>query len=416
MAKNYLFSKVYVYICSILLSFSFIFPTMSFAANRELVEKIGAFKNSPEAHSLNSNQDLAFIDFYPSELENQNVVFPKVKVCKLSLDIQGYLANNAFIFGQGYGYIISSLNFLINIAKDLPELAEQANDHKQKMLALYGPAVLQFLCFLNDVDEYQPLLPNNFLKNIKPELEKASIENPIAKERMPFIFGNKYKKEYALELLKESEICVSDENMNGNLCFLLSFHPMALTCNSDFILSNLCWSKELDFESGGKKIPWRFKAPKYWDLIRLDENKDDPFTLFGFSCGLDNILAFYRNFDIPDDIKSKTPKNTLELLKEKEDYLKTILGDSNVVIKNKTLSKLGKADVLIIDYKSPSLSGNSNLKRICRSYIFLVGKSIFAYNYSVAAVSENACNETMERNIPLFDSLVKATKLSYSPK
>ncbi len=286
----------------------------------------------------------------------------------------------------------------------MPELAEQANDHKQKMLALYGPAVLQFLCFLNDVDEYQPLLPNNFLKNIKPELEKASIENPIAKERMPFIFGNKYKKEYALELLKESEICVSDENMNGNLCFLLSFHPMALTCNSDFILSNLCWSKELDFESGGKKITWRFKAPKYWDLIRLDENKDDPFTLFGFSCGLDN------------DIKSKTPKNTLELLKEKEDYLKTILGDSNVVIKNKTLSKLGKADVLIIDYKSPSLSGNSNLKRICRSYIFLVGKSIFAYNYSVAAASENACNETMERNIPLFDSLVKATKLSYSPK
>ena len=414
MFKGFKLSTPYITFSFILL---FVMGSASFSDNnmavaRDLTSQIEIFKALPEAKSLNTDNEMKLIDFYLPELEDQEcIVFSKGKVCDINNAISGYLNNNGEPIGKSYGFLLSQINIAYHIAKDVPELSERGNLILQKIDKIYGPAVLQILYFSSCVNYYKNLLPNAILKNMESELIKLSKDNPTIKERAPYLFDIKYDKKSASSMLDEVETAVADNNMFLNLCDILCFHPKALICDSEFIIKNLSWDSSYDLDIDGKKHKFIIKFPRFWNIINKNEN--DPFTLFHLISPLDNLNATYRSYAYFEGVSGATPKEFYENLKKEDYYIKSILNDPDITINKISIEKLGYEDVMVIEYQNPSMKDKSGLYRTCRCYIFLLDKKTIVFNYSVGAVYKNDCIKAMERNIPLFEKLVKSSLDSF---
>ena len=404
---------------SFILLFVMGIPSFSYnnmAVARDLNTQIDVLKDLPEAKSLNSDMNMNLIEFYPDEMSEQDsIVFIKSKIYELNDSIMGYMYNNQEDIGKSYGYLIAQINIIDRIPKDVPELKDRANAIKQKLNLIYGPAVQQILYFFGNIGDYKDMLPNEILKATESELIKLANENPEIKVSVPYLFGKKYEKESSSMMLNNVEVAISEKNMALALCELLCFHPKVLSCDSDYIVNRLSWKIDYDFLIDEKPLHFEIKLPKHWG-IQPKPDKDD-FTLFLLNCPLDNFSATYRQFAYINGVEGDNPKDFLENLKKEEDIIKVILNDSNVKINKINIEKLANDDIMTLDYQYPNMKDDkSGLYRTYRSYVFLLDKRVFAFNYSVGAINQKDCEKALNRNIPLFEKLVKATIDSYIQK
>ncbi len=395
---------------------SLIFLTSNWCINKANAENITknevhSYSKKPESNFLQSNNQMNLIDFYPTELENQQLIqIKKEKICDLDLPIRGHMAKYMEQLGEGYGQLIMIIKMMRHIAEDCQNLSKEANSNIEKLTTIYGPVMLQLLSFLNDIDEYIPLLPDNAINATLQVLHKTFESNPAGRVSVPFVFGEKFEEENAKLILENLGTKVKDNTTEPSLCYFLCFHPMVLTCNSDYILSNLCIEKQNAFDFADVN----FTIPRYWEIKEIDGN--DKYSFFNFSSKIDDTSVAYKMLDFPKEIKANTPKECLELLKDNNNLMKLIINDSDATINSKSIKKLGKADVLVLNYKSSSQKSGLKIYRQCNSYIFISSKNIFAYNYSVGSLTEKGSSESLERNKPLFEALVKATKFNYLKK
>ena len=417
MFKYFKWSNTFVAVSFILLFVLGIpfFSNNNMAVARDLTVAIKVIKDLPESKSLNSDNDMIIKDFYPDEmLEQDSIVFTKSKIYELNNSIMGYMYNHQEDIGKSYGYLIAQINIIDRIPKDVPELKERANAIKQKINQIYGPAVQQVLYFFGSIGDYKEMLPNSILKATESELIKLSNDNPEIKISTPYLFGKKYEKESSTMMLNNVEIAISEKNMALALCELLCFHPKVLSCDSDYIINRLSWKIDYDFLMNEKPVHFEIKLPKHWG-IEPKPDKDD-YTLFLLNSPLDNLSATYRQFAYINGIEGDNPKDFLENLKKEDNIIKIILNDSNVKINKINIEKLGNDDIMTLDYQYLNMKDKSDLYRTFRSYVFLLDKRVFAFNYSVAAINQKDCDKALNRNIPLFEKLVKATIDSYIKK
>ena len=88
-----------------------------------------------------------------------------------------------------------------------------------------------------------------------------------------------------------------------------------------------------------------------------------------------------------------------------------LLLNLNILDSIKTnLVKLGNKNVLLIDYKA---NLNNLVHNQGRVYVFLSKCSILVYMFKVESITETGAQERMLKNIPLFDGLVAASKITY---
>lgn len=371
--------------------------------------KIEDFTKLPEAKYPKTNKNMKMVNYATYRLSNDNpFYFSETKVCELEKDLRGYFVDNAIDIGNGCVRLFTYCKMLDAIAKDFPELSAKAKEYKNKLDSIYGPAYLQLLYCMDEFGKANIFFSEEKFKGIEEKIIKSAEKNPLSKERMPYLFGQHYTKEMALQIFNEIEVMIGNKGNYKELIHFLQYHPKTLTCDVQYILSNLCCGKTLEMEASPNKLNWTFLIPKFWD-VSLPES-DDPYTQLLFYSKIDNIsggVGYYNNINRQN---AESDEAFLKEISGKVDFIKGMVNISNLNITRNSVITLGDKKVLLVEY-----SGNkkTNMFLDGRIYIFLSKYSIFAYMFNVEGLSKEYCFNSIERNIPLFDELVKACKITY---
>lgn len=370
---------------------------------------INEFRNLPEAKNPKTDKNMKMVNYATYKLSKDNpFYFSETKVCELGKDLRGYYVDNAVDIGNGCVRLLTCCKMLDAIAKDLPELSNQAKEYKNKLDSIYGPAYLQLLYCMDEFGKANEFFSDEKIKSIEDKVIKNTEINTTAKERLPYLFGQHYTKEMALEIFNEVEVMVGNKGNYKELIHFLQYHPKALTCDTEYILTNLCCGKTFEMDAGSNSLNWSFLIPKYWDMA-LPES-DDPYTQLLFYSKIDNITGGVGHYNNLNRQKAESDEAFLKEISGKVDFIKGMINISNLNITRNSIITLGDKKVLLIEY-SGNKKANSFLDG--RTYIFLTKYSIFAYMFNVEGPSKKYCFESIERNIPLFDGLVKACKITY---
>ncbi len=242
------------------------------------------------------------------------------------------------------------------------------------------------------------------------ESVKASNRVKNFKERYPFLYNEKYTDINALKILKEADIMTNKNSISNELIHLLLLHPKALSCDTQFILSNLCYEKTTTLYASGNIFNWSFVLPRYWDVVVPSHDKNSEIV---FYTKLDGITGGVGHYDKLQGVKIDSEESEVNYLKtmvDKMDILKSYIKIDNITSNRSNIVKIGNKNVLLFEY-----TGYKNDRSYLngRIYLFLSKYSIFAYMFNVEGTTAVDSLQRMVRNTPLFDSLINATKLTY---
>ena len=241
--------------------------------------------------------------------------------------------------------------------------------------------------------------------------EKAKSNEKLTnyKQRYPFLYNEKYTNSNALKIFKEAEVMTGKTGTYKELIHLLLFHPKALSCDAQYILSNPCYGRTLTQKANGHFYNWSFSIPKYWDLVPNPNKSTDLI----FYTKLDSISGGITFFDKSEDTNTDSDQSQIEYLKsfsEKIDLIKKFIQLSIFNTFRTNIVKIGDKNVLLVEYAGQK-PNNTYLQG--RVYLFLTKYNVFAYMINIESIHPNDCSQKMDINIPLFDGIVSASKVTY---
>lgn len=360
---------------------------------------------------IKTDKNLKQIEFYPKEYENNEFFyFTKCKVYKLNDDMLNYVKKyKSSINNEISTFYNNKCRAFYYINKDWPVFSDKSQYIRQRYDKIYGPAIIQYLSIIKDSDSYDRLLPDNVFKFWDTSLIN-SVEKNInleTKKTYPFIFGNTYEKDSAINFLSSFYYEVN----RGFSCFFFSYlpqlHPSILTNDSDFIVTNLLQrvDREVTYES--TKIKWDIAIPIHFKpkSTKLSKRqKDEIYEVF--ETNIDGIIASFHVYPNRDTNISDS-KAYLEKLSKDNEYLNSLVGDSKLIT-NISIIELGEKPVLTIQHKN-NLSATTSSSI---AYVFTQSKFIFEINFSINNSDEKISEECFKNNFPLFEKLAKANSIN----
>ena len=354
---------------------------------------------------IKTDSSLESIDFFPKEYENQDIIkFSKCKVYKLNQDMIDFANENKSKFEKDIGNIYQMCRNLYYIEKDCPELAERVNSLKQRVNEIYGPAVIQYLSMVKDSEGYEKLSPSKIFEARDKDVIRVSERFQALKENLPYVFGEKFSYDRADSMLNSysSMINLGGPELPPNKVLVL--HPSLITGEKEYITQKLYQGRSFKLSFEKFNIIWDFKMPKHFELRNSEVREDEVYI--SFDTIVDGISGSFQVAPNYDNTSKYEPKTYLEKLCKDDNYLSTLVGNSNLV-SNSNVELFGKRPVLIVQYKKDQ----SAEVPTSVAYVFVAGKFIYEIKFLVNVGNEKESGEILKKNLPLFEKIVESNKV-----